>query len=175
MSRVFRMKPSEFWWENPLDPAAKLGYVRFTCAEPVADAWEVKFPRYSVEFGGWCASRNMRLAVDGIAERSVAEQIRDHILAGEHQRSAFDDLWAEVRDMGRAPYEAFDGGTEFWATAGSRSGQRGTIVIRNRDSAAVMWDDEPCFVGGTTYALDRMSATRPVERHIPHSMGWLKG
>ncbi|MFI7359733.1 hypothetical protein ACIBTP_38105 [Streptomyces avidinii] len=174
MSRVFRMKNNEFWWENPFDSAAHLGYVRFTCAEPVADAWEVKFPRYWVEYGGWCASRSMRLSVDNVAEHSVAEQIRDHILASGNERRTFDGLWAEVHDMGRAPNEAFDEGAEFWATIGPRFGQRGTIVIRNRDGAAVKWDDEPYFVGGTTYPLWRMSATKPEEQHIPYSMGWHK-
>ena len=176
MSReIFRMKPTEFWWSRPLDPASELGYLTFTCDNPEADPWEVKFPRYWVEYGGWCNNRNLRLSVEDIAERSIAEQIRDHILNSSRERNAFTDLWAEVRDMGRAPHEAFDTGAEFWATAGSRSGDRGTIVIRNRYSAAVMWDDDPYFVGGTTYALDLMSATKPVRHHIPHSMNWLRG
>lgn len=174
MSRVLRMNPTTFWWENHYDQAAHLGYVRLTCEEPTADAWEVKFPRFQVAYGGWCASRNMRLAVEGIAERTVAEQIRQRILTSTREQSTFDGLWAEVRDLGRAPHEAFDTGAEFWATAGSRSGQRGSIAIRNRYDAAVQWEGEP-FTGGTTYALDLMSATRPVHRHIPHSMGWLKG
>lgn len=181
MSRVLRMKPTEFWWDKSDDPAAVLGYVNFTCDTPTVDAWEVKFPRYWVEYGGVLCHRSARLAVEHIAERAVAEQIRDHILSGwntpsgSHYLRSFSELWAEVRDMGRAPYEAFDEGAEFWATGGSRAGQHGEIVIRHRDSAAVRWDDDPYFVGGTTYALDLMSTTPPASRHIPHSMGWLKG
>ncbi|MEU0235917.1 MULTISPECIES: hypothetical protein [unclassified Streptomyces] len=169
------MKPNEFWWSRPLDPASELGYLRFTCDRPEADPWGVKFPRYWVEYGGWCANRNMRLSVEHIAERSVAEQIRDHILNSSRERNAFSDLWAEVRDDGRAPYETFDTGAEFWATGGARSGNRGTIIIRHRYSAAVMWEDDPYFVGGTTYPLDLMSATKPERQRVPNSMNWLKG
>src|SRR5262249_46751685 len=152
MSRVLRTSPTEFWWESPHDPAVELGYVTFTCHAPTADAWDVTFPRYWVEYGGWCAGRTMRLSLDHIAERSLAEQIRAHILARPHGET-FRDLWAEVRDLGRAPDEAFRTGVEFWATGGSRIGQKGSIVIRNRDHAAVQWDGEP-FTGGTTYPLD---------------------
>lgn len=174
MTDVLRISRTEFWWHNPLDPAAELEYVQFTCDNPSADEWEVKFPRYLVEYGGVLVHRSRRLAVDHIAERSIAEQIRDHILNSPQKRRAFDDLWAEVRDIGRAPYEAFDVGGVFWATVGSRAGQRGSIVIRLRDNAAVQWDGEP-FTNGTGYPLDAMSSTPPNQRHIPHSMGWLKG
>jgi hypothetical protein len=174
MTRVLRMSPTEFWWDNPHDPIAKLGYVTFTCDTPVADPWEVKFPRYWVEYGGWCAHRNMRLSVEKIAERAIAEQIREHILNSAAERSAIDDLWAEVRDLDRAPFEAFDTGADFWATAGPRSRQKGSIVIRNRNSAAVQWDGEP-FTGGTSHPLDSMSSTLPEPNHISHSMGWLRG
>lgn len=174
MTRILRMSSTEFWWDNPHDPAAELGYVKLACHTPTADAWEVNFPRYWVEYGGVLCHRDTRLAVEHIAERTIAEQVRDHILNSTHHRCCFHGLWAAVRDMGRAPYEAFETGTQFWATAGSRAGQRGEIVIRNRDFAAVQWDDDPCFVGGTTYALDLMSVTPPTQRHIPHSMGWLK-
>ena len=174
MTRVLRMTATEFWWNEPDEPDAELGYVKLSCATPTADAWEVKFPRYWVEYGGWCASRNMRLVVDHIAERSIAEQIRTRILNNPRNRRAFDGLWAEVRDMGRAPHEAFDTGADFWALGGSASGRKGSIVIRHRDSAAVQWDGEP-FTGGTTYALDLMGTAPPAERRIFHSMGWLKG
>ncbi|MGW6145665.1 hypothetical protein [Streptomyces sp. NPDC055140] len=174
MTHVLRMSPTDFWWDNPHDPLAKLGYVTFTCDTPVADAWEAKFPRYWVKYGGWCAHRNIVLSVEKIAERSIAEQIQKHILNSAEERRAIDELWVEVRDLGRAPFEAFDTGAEFWATAGSRSGQKGSIVIRSRNSAAVQWDGEP-FTGGTTYPLDSMSSTPPGPNHISHSMGWLKG
>ena len=69
--------------------------------------------------------------------------------------------------MGRAPYEAFGTGAEFWATGGPRAGQHGEIVIRHRNSAAVQWDDDPHFVGGTTYPLPRpfvlLATQNPIE------------
>ncbi|MFD5610499.1 hypothetical protein [Kitasatospora sp. NPDC127060] len=168
------MTATEFWWADPYEPDAELGYVRLTCTAPTADPWEVKFPRYWVAYGGVSTYRSMQLGVDNIAERSIAEQIRDRILASSDKQRAFRDLWAEVRDTGRAPHEAFDTGTEFWATGGPSSGRKGSVVIRNRLAAAVQWDGEP-FTGGTTYPLHLMSTVPPVERHITYSMGWAKG
>ncbi|MFB7378086.1 hypothetical protein ACFC6U_01860 [Kitasatospora purpeofusca] len=168
------MSPTEFWWNDPYEPDAELGYVKLTCGTPAADAWEVKFPRYYVAYGGWSSDRRMELVVEGIAERSVADGIRERILTSPDKRSGFDELWAEVRDLGRAPCDAFDTGAEFWATGGAAYGRKGHIVIRNRDHAAVQWAGEP-FTGGTTYPLELMATEPPPERrHISHSMNWLR-
>ncbi|MFB8236158.1 hypothetical protein ACFC58_06360 [Kitasatospora purpeofusca] len=174
MSRVLRMSPGEFWWDDSYEPGAELGYVRLTCAAPTADAWEVRFPRYHVAYGGWTCGHNVQVAVENIAERSVADEIRERILASPDKRLGFDDLWAEVRDFGRAPYEAFDTGAEFWALGGPAYGRKGSIVIRNRDHAAVQWEGEP-FTGGTTYPLHMMATAPPPAREPVHySMGWLR-
>jgi hypothetical protein len=172
MRDVLRMTPHEFWWRRPHDPAAELGFVKLTCDAPAADPWEVKFPRYWVEYGGWCGAHNMRLAVMDIAERDVAEQIRDHLSV--HERPGYGNFWAEVKDLGRARFEEFDDDARFWATGGTRSGQRGRVVIRNRDRVAVQWDGEH-FVGGNSFPMDLMSTTQPEQRAVPYGMGWLKG
>ncbi|MCX5206098.1 hypothetical protein OG897_32390 [Streptomyces sp. NBC_00237] len=172
MRDVLRMSAHEFWWDRPHDPNAHLGFVRFTCENPTADAWEVKFPRYQVGYGGWSCGRNYRLAVEGIAELDVAEQIRDHLTAeeGPHLR----EFWTTVRDLGRAPHEEFTEGSVFWARdAGALTGQKGSIVIRHRDWAAVQWDSEP-FIGGTTFPLGDMSTTPPPPPVLRHSMRWLE-
>ncbi len=123
--------------------------------------WDHLFPRFRVRYSGWSCARSMDLDTPLVAEPLVAVRMAD-ILQAEYPK-----WWVRVEDLGTAKFPTRRDGTTFYAL----DGRKGHIVIRDRYSAHVQWDDEP-YVGGVTYPLENMRDTPPA-KFVPTRPTWL--
>ncbi|MGI5255676.1 hypothetical protein [Actinacidiphila glaucinigra] len=145
--------------------------------EQTVSDWDREFPRFHVRYGGWLCSRSAGPSfTDEVPERAIAEAQMAVLLAEsadtESSYGGITDMWAEVRDIGSAPYPQFRTGSTFYA----RDGREGFIYMRRRDSASVQWNEDGRWpVDPFAYPLDAMLNSPPEPTLVPYSMGWLRG